>query len=120
MSTGVAWIILFAAAIAELAGQIALKRGSSNLDETLGPVAFIRALLAEAKIRIAMLLLALWLVGYLAALTVLPVSAAFPAQSINAFLLVVVSRLILKESVSASRWAGAVAIAVGVWLVSGA
>jgi len=119
MSIEVAWSILFAAAIAELAGQMALKQGSLKLDASLGPMAFVRAMLGETKIRIAMLLLALWLLGYLLALTVLPVSAAFPAQSINAFLLVVVSRFILKERVGAARWTGAVAIAIGVWLVAG-
>jgi len=113
------WILLFSAATAELGGQLLLKQGLDRLPATEKPAAFLWAMGRSRQVLLAFLLLAFWMGGYLLALRVLPVSAAFPAQSLNAFLLVVASRLVLKERIGKRRWLGASMIALGVYLVAG-
>jgi len=115
----ISWLVLFAAAASEIAGQLMLKRGLDALPPHPGAVAFLQAMLANRTILAGLVLLTLWMAGYLFALQTLQVSQAFPAQSINAFLLVVASRFLLGETVSWRRWLGAGSIAVGVYLVVG-
>lgn len=76
------------------------------------------AALFSAELLAAGLSLAAGTVLWLWVLYRMDVSRAFPFLSLGSIAVVAVSRLLLKERVSALRWAGVVLISVGITLVA--
>jgi undecaprenyl phosphate-alpha-L-ara4N flippase subunit ArnE len=100
------------------ASQVLQKLGA---DRRLRDARDVRAWLRGLASRELVLAAALIVAGALAWLTVLyrmDVSRAFPFLSLSFVLVVLVSRIGLREPVPASRWAGVVLIVIGVSFVA--
>ena len=110
-------IVLILAIVAQVAGNILLSKGmhgSEGLDFTAG----ILHAASSPMIWLGTLLLAAFFALYSAALSWADLSFILPATSFGYVLNVACANYFLNESVSLTRWAGAVIICVGVAFVS--
>ena len=113
------FLLLLIAICFSVSGELCLKSGMnqigvfsfSNLFPTLGRI------LTHPRILIGFALFALGAMFWLAVLSRVNLSWAYPMLSIGYILVLLVSALILKEHVSAIRWMGALVICIGVFLV---
>jgi len=113
----VAASILFAAA-----GQVLLKRGVTALgplgSATRGARGIARRLFGNVPLLAGMAIYFLSAVLWLYGLSRVELSYAYPLLALNMILVTFGARYILKERVSAFRWAGIALIAAGVALVA--
>jgi len=86
--------------------------GLDNLLGTLGRI------LTHPRILVGFVLFAIGAMFWLAAISRVNLSWAYPMLSIGYILVLVFSAVILKEHVSLLRWVGALVICVGVVLIS--
>ena len=99
-------------------GQILQKRGAMlHLEGKRRPREWAQALWSPELLGAGVCLVAGTLT-WLVVLFHMDVSRAFPVLSFGSILVLVASRLYLREPVPLHRWAGAVLIAIGVALVS--
>jgi len=106
--------VLLAVSVALLAaGQIAQKFASQKVDFSGGSAKVIRSMLMSRQFWVAGVLMALALVVWLLALTITEVSKAYPVLSLSFVVTAVISRLMLKEQISHSRWIGIFFISIG-------
>jgi undecaprenyl phosphate-alpha-L-ara4N flippase subunit ArnE len=105
----------------DIAGQVCFKLGIGDEDdadgERHGVGAFLAGLMKSPWILASVAVYAIEFVVYFAALTLAPLSLAYPFNALAYCGVVLASRTILGERVSARRWAGTFLIAAGVALV---
>ncbi len=121
MSSG-AFAYLFTAVVMNTAAQLLLKAGTN----ALGVISLGRGELAPTLLRIAtqphfiagvtiyMISLVVWIAG----LSRVPVSIAFPLLSLGYVLNAIAAWWLFGEVLSLSRWLGIGFIVLGVWLVA--
>ena len=112
--------LLIGSVLCDVGGQVLFKLG---LREDSGPsrggvAGFLLGLVRSPFIALGVLVYALEFVFWFGALTLAPLSLAIPFAALSYCGVVLASRLILREHVSARRWLGAVVIAAGVAIVS--
>jgi undecaprenyl phosphate-alpha-L-ara4N flippase subunit ArnE len=111
-------VLLLGAVVLLSASQVLQKVGAGRrLAGKREPAEWARALLTPELFGAGACLVA-GTVLWLAVLYRMDVSRAFPILSLGSILVVLASRLYLKEPVSARRWAGVALIAVGIALVA--
>lgn len=107
---------------ATVAGQLLLKRGMTQIGgvpaEPLQAILFLMGAFLNAQVFTALVLAFLASLGWMAAVSKLPLSYAYPFMAISFPLVLVFSRLIFHEQISAIRWVGVIVIWLGVLLVS--
>lgn len=115
------WLILLSIATG-VAGQTVIKLGVSQpgaADSANGGLLSLVTLILKSPL--VLLGLALYGVGalaWIATLSRVDLSVAYPFLALNFVLITVVSRLFLGESVPLLRWAGIAVIVVGILLVA--
>lgn len=120
-------LILFSAALG-VAGQLALKYGvgaastksSSKIVSSLDAKSIVTFLASAAANKFVLLGFALYLVSalsWLIILTRVDLSLAYPLISISYIIVVVLSKLIFNEPVTAYRLAGTLVVCAGVFLL---
>lgn len=113
--------LLFAASItADVVGQILFKIGAERLPDFRGTakLAFCKGLLADWWLLAGIGTYAIELIIWLRILAEVPISVAFPLASANFLGVALASRMILKEQIGRTQWAGATLITIGVALVA--
>jgi undecaprenyl phosphate-alpha-L-ara4N flippase subunit ArnE len=106
-------ILLFAlSVICDVTGQISFKIGVDRPS-----AAFWRGVLGNYWLLTGIAVYALEIFVWLRILALVPLSLAFSIASLNVLGITLASRVILKESVGAIRWMGAVLVTVGIIIV---
>lgn len=116
-------VLLFCATITcDVAGQLFFKIGAERLPDFHGPdrSLFWRGLVTDWWLLAGIVTYAAELVIWLRILSEAPLSIAFPIVSANFLGVALVSRLFLKEKISATQWGGAGLVTFGVALVASA
>jgi len=111
--------LLLASVICDVAGQICFKLGVGHRDDdsTDGVIGGAMSALRSPWIVAGLLIYVLEFVVWFAALSLAPLSLAFPFAALSYCGVVIASRYVLHERVSARRWFGTVVIAAGVALI---
>jgi len=116
-----AFILLFSATVLlDIIGQIWFKLGLNRLSDVEAAVhrgRFWRRVFGSPLVWAGIGAYAVELGLWLAVLANAPLSFVFPLASLSYVGVLIASRVILKETVSARRWAGALLITLGVTLV---
>jgi len=112
-------ILLFGlSVICDVGGQLCFKHGVNHGgDEDLPLLRFWLSSLKNPWLLSGIAIYCVEIVTWLQILERAPLSVAFPIASLNYCGILLASRFILKETVTARRWAGAVLITLGVIIV---
>ena len=111
--------LLLASVLCDVAGQVCFKLGVGHHDDDSehGFLGGAMRTLRSPWIVAGLLVYVLEFVVWFAALSLAPLSLAFPFAALSYCGVVIASRYILHERVSRRRWFGTVAIAAGVALI---
>ena len=118
-------LILFMSAITlEVMATVLFKKGTSRLANSiregwLSHIDNIINALRTKEIALGIFLYAIEYVLWIAFLASVDISKAFPLSSVQIVLILLASRIILKEHINHYRWLGATLIIVGIYLVGG-
>jgi undecaprenyl phosphate-alpha-L-ara4N flippase subunit ArnE len=112
------FLLLLGSVLCDVTGQVCFKLGLSD-DSYVGggPLGFLRRLASSPWIGVGIAVYAIEFVLWFAALSLAPLSLAFAFAALSYCGVVLASRAILKEKVSARQWSATCTIAVGVVLV---
>lgn len=111
--------LLIALALAfTTSGQLLQKLATGRVILGPGRPGFMQQILCFRETYLAVVCLALGMLIWLLVLYQMEVSKATPFLSLGFFLVTLVSRYKLKETVPPSRWLGVALVTVGLWLVS--
>ena len=105
------------AGLFEACGQLAFKLGAHNAPTLGGAVHVLHRLWRKRVVAVGMLCFGVEAILWTMALRLLDVSLAFPVSSLCFVFILVLSRLWLREQVSAERWIGVSLILSGVVLI---
>lgn len=107
---------------ATVAGQLLLKKGMTQVGEVpaepLRAIQFLLGAFLNSRVFAALVLAVVASLGWMAAVSKLPLSYAYPFMATTFPLVLVFSRVMFAEEISALRWVGVVIIWLGVVLVS--
>ncbi len=114
--------LLFSVVALNVFGQFMMKRGIGQVgvignDLMALPTSIMRIFTTPAVLA-GVLAYGISSIGWLILLSRVNLSYAYPALSLGYVAVVLVSWLLLGESVSLTRWAGVFVICLGVWLIS--
>ena len=112
--------LLLASVVCDVVGQVCFKIGVGHDDGAQpdqGIAVFALRTLHSPWVLGGLLVYTIEFVVWFAALSLAPLSVAFPFAALSYCGVVVASRYVLHERVSARRWFGTVAVAAGVALV---
>jgi drug/metabolite transporter (DMT)-like permease len=111
--------LLLGSVLCDVGGQVCFKLGlAEDSQPSRGGVAgFLAGLVRSRWIALGVGVYALEFVFWFGALTLAPLSLAVPFAALSYCGVVVASRLILRERVSARRWAATFVVAAGVAVV---
>jgi drug/metabolite transporter (DMT)-like permease len=118
-------LILFMSAITlEVMATVLFKKGTSRLANSirqgwLSHIDNIINALRTKEIALGIFLYTIEYVLWIAFLASVDISKAFPLSSVQIVLILLASRIILKEHINQYRWLGATLIIVGIYLVGG-
>jgi drug/metabolite transporter (DMT)-like permease len=111
--------LLTASVVCDVAGQVCFKLGVGHDADAGSPGigAFALQSLRSPWVLAGLVVYAIEFVVWFAALSLAPLSLAFPFAALSYCGVVLASRYILHERVSTRRWLGTVAVAAGVALI---
>ena len=110
--------LLACSVLCDVSGQVCLKLGVGHSgNESGGIVAFAIGTLRSPWVLLGLAVYVIEFVAWFAALSLAPLSVAYPFAALSYCGVVLASRFILSEHVSLRRWFGTVAIGAGVALV---
>jgi len=113
------FLLLLIAICFSVSGELMLKTGMNQIGllslKNLGPT--LLKILTHPRILGGFGLFALGAIFWLAVLSRVNLSWAYPMLSLGYILVLIISALVLKEHVSSVRWIGALVICAGVYLV---
>ncbi|MDR3388500.1 MAG: EamA family transporter [Rudaea sp.] len=114
--------LLATTVLCDVAGQVCFKLGVGHDDDAgikrrAGIAGFVLDLIGSPWVVSGLLIYVVEFIVWFAALSLAPLSVAFPFMALSYCGVVVASRWILKERVSLRRWLGTAAVAGGVALV---
>lgn len=114
-------LLLFGSVCCDVFGQVCFKLGVGHHEapRARGILALLRRVIASRWIALGVLVYAVEFVLWFAALSRAPLSFAFPIAALSYVGVVLASRFVLRERISARRWLGTTAIVIGVALVCG-
>lgn len=117
---GSAFLLVVIAILFSVSGELLLKAGMNDLGvltfQNLG--AMLRRMIQHPKIIGGFAGFGTGAIFWLAAISRVNLSWAYPMLSLGYVLVLLFSSLILKEHVGMARWMGAVVIVLGVYLIS--
>ena len=114
------WLILISIS-AGVAGQLSLKLGVGRADVTTAAPGFQKLLAMIVQSPLILLGLALYGIGafaWIAVLSRLDLSYAYPFLALNFVLIALVSYFVLGETIPGMRWVGIMIICVGILFVA--
>ena len=114
------FVLLAITVLCDVTGQVCFKLGVGHEDANdgrPGVAGFILDLVGSPWVAAGVLIYVIEFVVWFAALSLAPLSVAFPFMALSYCGVVIASRWILKEHVSLRRWLGTLAVAGGVALV---
>lgn len=114
------WLILLSVA-SGVAGQTVIKLGVSqpgSSEAASGLISLVTMILRSPMVLLGLVLYGIGALAWIAVLSRMDLSIAYPFLALNFVLVTVSSRLILGETVPFMRWMGIVVICVGILLVS--
>jgi drug/metabolite transporter (DMT)-like permease len=115
------YALLAATVLCDVCGQVCFKLGVGHEDTQAaartGVSGFVLDLVGSPWVVAGLLIYVVEFIVWFAALTLAPLSVAFPFMALSYCGVVIASRWILKERVSLRRWLGTIAVAGGVALV---
>lgn len=114
------WLILLSVA-AGVAGQTVIKLGVSHpgaADAAGGLFSLVAMILRSPLVLAGLLLYGIGALAWIAVLSRLDLSLAYPFLALNFILVAISSRFLLGESVPRMRWAGILVICAGILLVA--
>lgn len=114
------YALLLSGVACDIVGQVCFKLGVGHDDEPEaghGVGRFLMGLSRSPWILVGIGVYTVEFVVYFAALTIAPLSLAYPFNALSYCGVVLASRYVLRERISVRRWIGTVAIAFGVMLV---
>ena len=117
MITVVSWVLFLATVVLDVGGQLLFKRGLGVAEHRVGRH-FWAAALTALPVLGGVACYAVEAVLWIALLAREPLSLVFPMASLSYVGVVLASRWLLSEQVSARRWAGVATITIGVVLVT--
>lgn len=111
--------LLAGSVLCDVGGQICFKLGvhDDGRPNAGGIAGFLASLARSPWIALGVVIYALEFVLWFGALTLAPLSLAVPFAALSYCGVVVASRLILREHISARRWAATLVVAAGVAIV---
>jgi drug/metabolite transporter (DMT)-like permease len=113
--------LLMATVLCDVCGQVCFKLGvghdNSRGMQRAGVTGFVLDLVGSPWVVAGLLIYVAEFIVWFAALSLAPLSVAFPFMALSYCGVVIASRWILKERVSPRRWLGTIAVAGGVALV---
>jgi undecaprenyl phosphate-alpha-L-ara4N flippase subunit ArnE len=113
--------LLTVTVLCDVAGQVCFKLGVGHDDaggkRRSGMAGFVLDLVSSPWVVAGLSIYVVEFIVWFAALTLAPLSVAFPFMALSYCGVVIASRWILKERVSLHRWLGTIAVAGGVALV---
>jgi undecaprenyl phosphate-alpha-L-ara4N flippase subunit ArnE len=114
--------LLLVTVLCDVCGQVCFKLGVGHDDTAIkkrraGVAGFVLDLVGSPWVVAGLLIYVVEFIVWFAALTLAPLSVAFPFMALSYCGVVIASRWILHERVSRRRWLGTIAIAGGVALV---
>ena len=115
------WWLILISAVAGVAGQTVMKIGVSQpgaAEATSGLLSLVLLILRSPLLLGGLALYGIGALAWIAVLSRLDLSLAYPFLALNFVLIQVSSRFILGESVPWVRWLGVIAICVGIVLVA--
>ena len=110
---------LLGSVLCDVGGQICFKLGVHDdaQSQRSGVAGFLLGLVRSRWIALGIVVYALEFLFWFGALTVAPLSLAIPFAALSYCGVVVASRLILREHISARRWTATLVVAAGVVVV---
>jgi drug/metabolite transporter (DMT)-like permease len=115
------FVLLMATVLCDVCGQVCFKLGVGHDDSAAQPrrgvSGFVLDLVGSPWVVAGLLIYVVEFIVWFAALSLTPLSVAFPFMALSYCGVVIASRWILKERVSLRRWLGTIAVAGGVALV---
>ena len=112
------YILIFISLCFTLSGQLVQKLAADKATLISKPSPFLSRLFSQHETWWAIVCLGLGALMWLFVLYYMDVSKAFPFLSLNFVIIMLVSRLYLKEVISKQRWVGVGFITLGIVLVS--
>ena len=118
-------LMLFLSAITlEVMATVLFKKGTTRLANSirkgwLSHIDNIMNALRTKEIALGIFLYAIEYVLWIAFLAAVDISKAFPLSSVQIVLILLASRIILKEHINQYRWLGATLIIAGIYFVGG-
>ncbi len=118
-------LMLFVSAITlEVMATVLFKKGTTRLANSirkgwLSHLDNIMNALRTKEIALGIFLYAIEYVLWIAFLAAIDISKAFPLSSVQIVLILLASRIILKEHINQYRWLGATLIIAGIYFVGG-
>ncbi len=116
------FLYVFLTITATVVGQLLLKKGMAQVGEVppepLRAVWFLAGAFLNGRVLAALALAVVAALGWMAAVSRLPLSYAYPFMATTFPLVLLFSRVMFAEQISVLRWTGIVVIWLGVILVS--
>lgn len=115
------WYLILISIAASVAGQTVIKLGVSRPENSGaggGILSLITTILTSPLILAGLLLYGVGALAWIAVLSRMDLSYAYPFLALNFILIVVVSRFFLNEAVPPERWIGVMIICVGIIVVA--
>jgi transporter family protein len=114
------WIYVAIIVVSTVASDVLqsweMKRQGEVMDFGIGRL--LRTLLSKTPLIVSVVFLAISFYAFLALLQVADLSFAVPATALSLVAETVLARILLKEKVTAARWAGTALVAIGVYLLA--
>ena len=114
------WLVLLSVA-SGVAGQTVIKLGVSQpgaAEATQNLIALVTLILRSPLVLLGLMLYGIGALAWIAVLSRLDLSMAYPFLALNFILVTVSSRFLLGEEVPTLRWLGILVICSGIWLVA--
>ncbi len=117
-----AWVFVALCLVGTVSGQMILKfamgRRGSIPDDATAAVGFIGRALLDPLVLLSLALAFAASLAWIAAVSRLDLSAAYPFMSLAFVATAILSALLLGESISVARWSGIAIVVVGLVLVA--
>jgi multidrug transporter EmrE-like cation transporter len=115
------WWLILLSILCGVAGQTVIKIGVSQpgaSDAASGLISLVGMILRSPMVMLGLLLYALGALAWIAVLSRVDLSVAYPFLALNFLLVTLSSQFLLGETVPAMRWIGVLVICSGILLVA--
>ena len=111
-------IMLISVAIGQIILKLGLSKNGEMPSQLFEGIIFILKALLNPLVILSLLLAFIGALAWIAAVSKVQLSFAYPFTSLGYVLVLILSSLILKEQIPTMRWIGIIIIGIGVFVVS--